>query len=107
MRKIFGQQSTRSGSGRIVQDNFVLSTEIYGGGGHQLLHPFPLALMEILWIQKSAPKYITEGAKICTIKLYIRFNLSIHNVNLQVPFFSYCKIWFAVIIHDDVYLREP
>ena len=31
MRKIFGQQSTRSGSGRIVQDNFVLLTKIWGG----------------------------------------------------------------------------
>ena len=63
--------------------------------------------MEIPWVQKSAPKYIMEGAKICTIKLYIHFNLSIHNINLQVPFFSYCKIWFAVIIHDYIYLREP
>ena len=63
--------------------------------------------MEIPWVQKSAPKYIMEGAKICTIKLYIHFNLSIHNINLQVPFFSYCKIWLAVIIHDYIYLREP
>ena len=97
--KIFGQQSTRSGSGRIVQENFVLLTEIWGGS------PATTSLSSGIdgnTVGTEISSQIYHGRREdMYYQVIYSFNLSIHNVNLQVPFF------YSFIIHDYIYLREP